>query len=104
MVPLALKSFALCILHMVAVCVFLKGFLLTRIELPDVTAPDNHFMGSTPPYSKAVIVIVDAVRYDFVCHSSTELDLISNSMPRTMRLVEAMVPSHLAMSGYVPSC
>jgi hypothetical protein len=61
-------------LHVAVAVVFLRGFLLTRLELPDVSAchPLSHSCGASqpPPYSKLVLLIADAVRHDFLCGSS----------------------------------
>ncbi|KAK3257469.1 hypothetical protein CYMTET_33452 [Cymbomonas tetramitiformis] len=67
-------------LHLVALGIFAQGFLLSRIELPDAsTCPDSipRWMPqndnskdigcwSSPAYNKVVILIVDALRWDFV--------------------------------------
>jgi len=83
-------------LHLLALALFLKGFLLTRLELPHVSRCDDIASGggggattaaSPPPpsssgraaaafpppacwappaYDRAVVIIIDALRYDFL--------------------------------------
>lgn len=59
------------LLHVAVVLVFLKGFLLTRVELPDVADCEQPGLPGScdgaPAYSKAVVLIVDALRHDFLC-------------------------------------
>lgn len=73
--------------HLLSVGVFLKGFLLTRLELPNVSGcRDPELSRSSQPeptlhqkntsvsggcwtdksFDRAAVVIVDALRYDFV--------------------------------------
>jgi phosphatidylinositol glycan class O len=72
--------------------VFLKGFLLTRLELPDVS---RQCQGPTcssqlPTYKKAVVLIVDAVRYDFLCgkDGSTTAQASGSLMPKLLQWVQ----------------
>lgn len=51
---------------------FKNGFLLTRNALPNMAAPDYHISAGhapashlPPKFSKAIVVIIDALRYDF---------------------------------------
>lgn len=85
---------ALTALHVAVALVFLRGFLLTRLELPDVSQchPGASCSGQPPAYSKAVVLIVDAVRYDFLCgNSSTGMVGVGSLMPKTLELVRASV-------------
>lgn len=96
------------LLHVLVAAVFLRGFLLTRLELPDVArcappAACSSSGGQPPPaFSKAVLVIVDAVRHDFLCgagtgsgsrssNSSDGTAAATSLMPKTLALVEASV-------------
>ncbi|KAI0244223.1 mannose-ethanolamine phosphotransferase gpi13 [Massospora cicadina] len=74
-VHLILTIFLLWILSTtgVGLMFFKNGFLLTRNALPNVSSPDSPFVsGHTPAsdlpakFSRAIIVIIDALRYDFV--------------------------------------
>lgn len=80
-------------LQTIVALVFLRGFLLTRVELPDVAECQSHSCNSQlPQYQKAVVLIVDAVRYDFLCGKQDEHGQLSRSlMPRTLQLVQAGV-------------
>lgn len=91
------KLLLLTALQVLVALVFLKGFLLTRVELPDVSgcqqdACSSGSGGQLPArYNKAVVLIVDAVRYDFLCgkQSADGGNQLSGSlMPKTLRLVQ----------------
>ena len=85
-------------LQVLVALVFLKGFLLTRVELPDVAGcQQGSTCGSSGGhqlpgrYSKAVVLIVDAVRYDFLCGkqgADADGQLSGSLMPKTLRLVQ----------------
>lgn len=87
-------------LQVLVALVFLKGFLLTRVELPDVAGCQQGTCGSSSSsgghqlpgrYSKAVVLIVDAVRYDFLCGkqgADGNGQLSGSLMPKTLRLVQ----------------
>lgn len=79
--------------QIVVALVFLKGFLLTRVELPDVSQCGSPACSSQVPlYQKAVVLIVDAVRYDFLCgRQDDEGNLAGSLMPKTLSLVRAGV-------------
>jgi predicted AlkP superfamily pyrophosphatase or phosphodiesterase len=90
----ASRLLLLSVLQALVALLFLKGFLLTRVELPDVAQGVGSSSSSSsaqqpPPYQKAVVLIVDAVRYDFLC--GTQPDLSGSLMPKTLRLVQAGV-------------
>lgn len=112
---------ALALLHVAACLVFSRGFLLTRVELPDVSScpgpgcvqaprsppgsePASGGDGAAPggdvaaagaapraAYDRAVIIIVDALRFDFVCENATAAKPHAGQFPRTMALVERAV-------------
>lgn len=75
--------------------VFLKGFLLTRLELPDISRQCHGPTCSSqlPTYKKAVVLIVDAVRYDFLCgkDGSTPSQLPGSLMPKLLQWVQTGV-------------
>jgi hypothetical protein len=90
---ISFKLLLLTCCQIVVALVFLKGFLLTRIELPDVSQCASPACSSQlPPYGKAVVLIVDAVRYDFLCGKQVAQGELSGSlMPKTLSLVQAGV-------------
>lgn len=117
-------KFLLVCLQAAAVLVFLKGFLLTRVELPDIAAAAPAFdsisissgsgqpTAGAPPaaYSKAVVLIVDAVRYDFLCGKGDGGSASANGqqhqfagslMPKTLQWVRAGV-SQFGLVGSAP--
>ncbi|GFZ42758.1 hypothetical protein JCM24511_00476 [Saitozyma sp. JCM 24511] len=55
-------------LHLTGLYVFTKGFLLTRLTIPAVSPPytPDHPPAVPPTHSKAVILIIDALRTDFI--------------------------------------
>ncbi|KAE8680302.1 hypothetical protein F3Y22_tig00111392pilonHSYRG00604 [Hibiscus syriacus] len=69
-------------LHIIAILIFTKGFLLTRTELPhsshcsDLSQSPCHSSSSSsscwtkPAVDRLIIVILDALRFDFVAPSS----------------------------------
>ena len=95
----ACKLLVLTALQFVVALVFLKGFLLTRVELPDVAQCQGSSCSSKlPTYQKAVVLIVDAVRYDFLCGKQSESGQLSGSlMPRTLRWVQTGVRACLLL-------
>lgn len=79
--------------HVAALLVFVHGFLLTRIELPnfsgcnDIRQTSNSAEGCWTPGSndKAVVVIIDALRYDFLINEdSSGGSKYTELMPKTM--------------------
>jgi phosphatidylinositol glycan class O len=78
-------------LHVLVALVFLKGFLLTRVELPDVSSCTEGSCTSKPAYSKAVVLIVDALRYDFVCDDGSATTSFRGRFPKTLGLLRAAV-------------
>jgi phosphatidylinositol glycan class O len=89
--PLSLRLAVLAALHVLVALVFLKGFLLTRVELPDISTCTGVSCSSKPAYSKAVVLIVDALRYDFVCDDGSSTTSFRGRFPRTLGLVGAAV-------------
>ncbi|WWC60173.1 uncharacterized protein I303_102738 [Kwoniella dejecticola CBS 10117] len=55
-------------LHLIGLYIFTKGFLLTRLTIPHVSP--KYTVSNPPPiaatHSKAVIIIIDALRTDFI--------------------------------------
>lgn len=88
---LSTRLLGVTILHIVIVLVFLKGFLLTRIELPDVSECSSQTCSGHQPYSKAVVLIVDALRYDFLCASSSSDSLYRGKLTKTLEHVAKAV-------------
>jgi phosphatidylinositol glycan class O len=94
--------------QLIVALVFLKGFLLTRLELPDVS---RQCQGATcssqlPTYKKAVVLIVDAVRYDFLCgkDGSQHGEPSGSLMPNLLQWVQKGVRAvHLGSAAAV-SC
>ncbi|KAF7333509.1 GPI ethanolamine phosphate transferase 3 [Mycena venus] len=61
----ALLSFVF-IIHLAGIYLFTNGFLLTRLSLPDFTeCPDNACV-LPPTHKRAVLLIIDALRFDFI--------------------------------------
>ncbi|KAI3629727.1 hypothetical protein MIR68_011162 [Amoeboaphelidium protococcarum] len=48
---------------------FQKGFLLARLALPDISQEDesNTLSGISAKHNKIVIMLIDALRFDFIC-------------------------------------
>jgi hypothetical protein len=79
-------------LHLGALLIFMKGFLLTRVEFPDAS-PKQHTddLRELKTYNKLVLLIVDAVRYDFICEAPTAEKPFAGAFPKTFAKVEAGV-------------
>ncbi|KAF7374645.1 GPI ethanolamine phosphate transferase 3 [Mycena sanguinolenta] len=64
------KGFALLffvfILHFAGIYLFTNGFLLTRLSLPDFTECPDSACTLPPTHKRAVLLIIDALRFDFV--------------------------------------
>lgn len=86
-----LRLCILAALHVLVAVVFLKGFLLTRVELPDISSCTAVSCSSRPAYSKAVVLIVDALRYDFVCDDGSSKASFRGRFPKTLGFVGAAV-------------
>ena len=79
-------------MHLVVLLIFMKGFLLTRVELPDASPKQQaDSFRALKRYNKLVLLIVDAVRYDFVCEPSTAGKPFAGAFPKTVGKVEAAV-------------
>jgi predicted AlkP superfamily pyrophosphatase or phosphodiesterase len=80
------------VLQLLGVWLFLSGFLLTRIELGDESRCGDGVQGCAcqsgpvcaqprPRFRKAVVVVVDALRYDFVREQPGSVQPFHNQMP-----------------------
>lgn len=96
---LSLRILGLIVLHVIVALTFLKGFLLTRIELPDVSECSHATCTGRKPYNKAVVLIVDALRYDFVCERSTNASYHRGKLPKTLGYVAAAVSMSVAVAA-----
>ena len=64
MIPMgALLLLWLCFVHITGLYLFKSGFLLTRLALTDTAAPNGTI---TPTHNRAVVLIIDALRFDFI--------------------------------------
>ncbi|KAJ7737030.1 hypothetical protein B0H14DRAFT_2993404 [Mycena olivaceomarginata] len=61
----ALLSFIF-IIHLAGIYLFTSGFLLTRLSLPDFTQCLDDACVLPPTHKRAVLLIIDALRFDFV--------------------------------------
>lgn len=93
-----MKFVVLSVLHVVVALVFLKGFLLTRVELPDTSSYTA--AAGKPAYSKAVVLIVDALRYDFLCDDGSSAGSYRGRLPKTLGLVGASVSDAKLLVGW----
>jgi GPI ethanolamine phosphate transferase 3 subunit O len=58
----------LSVLHLVGIYLFTRGFLLSRLSLSDLTSCSNSSSPCTlpPTHKRAVLLIIDALRFDFI--------------------------------------
>ncbi|KAG6910275.1 hypothetical protein DXG01_011672 [Tephrocybe rancida] len=53
-------------IHLAGIYLFTRGFLLTRLSLPDYTTCSDQKCTLKPTHKRAVVLIIDALRFDFV--------------------------------------
>lgn len=73
----------LAILQFISIAFFTRGFLLTRNVLPNISQFDDNLPQLEPKFKRAVILIVDALRFDFAIpiESNVANDYYHNNMP-----------------------
>ena len=80
------KLLVVAVLHLVAVWSFTSGFLLSRKQIDTkATFPSSGVMEPQAQYDKVVLLVVDALRSDFVCttnHTSSLAGLESTRQHR----------------------
>lgn len=54
------------LIHLTGLYVFTRGFLLSRVSIPTVSPPYNGTAPIAPTHNKAVVLIIDALRTDFI--------------------------------------
>ncbi|KAJ7123819.1 hypothetical protein C8R43DRAFT_1076204 [Mycena crocata] len=54
------------IIHLAGIYLFTSGFLLTRLSLPDSTKCADNSCIIAPTHKRAVLLIIDALRFDFI--------------------------------------
>ncbi|KAF9555691.1 hypothetical protein CPC08DRAFT_670686 [Agrocybe pediades] len=54
------------LIHLTGIYLFTKGFLLTRLSLSDFTTCSDANCGITPTHKRAIFIIIDALRFDFI--------------------------------------
>ena len=97
--------------HVVAILVFVHGFLLTRVELPHVSSCEDAVprpAGLPGPacwghraFDRAAIVIIDALRYDFLIRDGYNASYpYAGLMPRTLATAKHAVGA--ALLGWPP--
>lgn len=60
-----LLFWVLCV-HLAGIYLFTKGFLLTRLTLPDRGACSSDACTSLATHKRAVLFVIDALRFDFI--------------------------------------
>ena len=53
-------------IHIAGIYLYTRGFLLTRLALSDTTACDDGSCTVPPSHKRAVVLVIDALRYDFL--------------------------------------
>ncbi len=87
---------SLAVLHALALLLFARGFLLTRVELPH-TSPCGEQCQGRQQYDKAVVLIIDALRHDFVCAPDGSAGLQHQGLfSQTLELLSGAVSAHAA--------
>lgn len=52
--------------HLAGIYLYTRGFLLTRLALSDVNRCEDGACTLTPTHQKAVVLVIDALRFDFL--------------------------------------
>ncbi|KAI1793745.1 hypothetical protein LXA43DRAFT_204132 [Ganoderma leucocontextum] len=52
--------------HLAGIYLYTRGFLLTRLSLSDITACRDGSCTVTPSHKRAVVLVIDALRFDFI--------------------------------------
>lgn len=61
------------LIQLAGIYLFTRGFLLMRLSLPNITAPsDSTDLSQLSTHGKAVVLIIDALRFDFVSPDTPE--------------------------------
>ena len=58
--------FWLFFVHLAGIYLYTRGFLLTRLSLPDTTTCDDGTCIVAPSHKRAVVLLIDALRFDFL--------------------------------------
>ncbi|KAI0643370.1 hypothetical protein C8Q79DRAFT_978544 [Trametes meyenii] len=58
--------------HLAGICLYTRGFLLTRLALSDINQCDDGTCTLTPTHKKAVVLVIDALRFDFLSPNPPE--------------------------------
>ncbi|OAX40004.1 hypothetical protein K503DRAFT_768974 [Rhizopogon vinicolor AM-OR11-026] len=66
-----LLIWVLCV-HLAGIYLFTKGFLLTRLALPDRGACTSDACTSLTTHKRAVLLVIDALRFDFIAEHPPE--------------------------------
>ncbi|BFZ55116.1 mannose-ethanolamine phosphotransferase gpi13 [Savitreella phatthalungensis] len=83
-----LRSLWLASLHAVGILLFCRGFLLTRSVLDNIAQlPQEDRL--TPTFDKVVILVIDALRYDFVSEQVNATAVYHNRLKSVQQLVTA---------------
>jgi len=54
------------LVHLAGIYLFTGGFLLTRLSLPNFSTCSEENCGVLPTHKRAVVLIIDALRFDFI--------------------------------------
>lgn len=85
------KLVLLFILQSSAILIFLRGFLLTRVVIPEYSHPCN-ITSPCPPqrFQRAIWLLIDALRYDFIHYNSSltrDVPSYINKMPNMKHFI-----------------
>jgi phosphatidylinositol glycan class O len=86
--------FLITIFHAVGLYSFTHGFLLTRLTIPNVSPAYNGEPPVQPTHSKAVILVIDALRTDFLTHDRPDPSPHHHGILSLPSELSARHPSH----------
>ena len=99
-----------CICFTVAILIFTKGFLLKRVEVHDISScrspshgkyEDIPICWSGKSYKRAILVIIDALRYDFVSKIEENPDPFFHNKLSIVNEILSEKPTHSSLYKFV---
>ena len=73
----------------IGLLIFTRGFLLSRVAITNATEASD-LSTLTPQYKKAVVLVIDALRYDFVMPQPASNSYYHNKLP----IVQTLLSEH----------
>ncbi|KAH9895692.1 hypothetical protein C8Q73DRAFT_728821 [Cubamyces lactineus] len=83
------------LVHLAGIYLYTRGFLLTRLALSDINACDDGSCKLPPTHKRAVVLVIDALRFDFLSpHPPEPLSPYHHNVLRLPQELTAAHPTH----------